>query len=123
MRCPKCHSLMEKVPTQEGVVDRCTQCKGLWFEMLEHEDLKDYASVVDAGSAELGERYNKVEDIKCPVCPNSKMLKMVDALQPHIWFESCPTCYGRFFDAGEFLDVSERTVGDFIKKLSVKARG
>ena len=122
MNCPKCKAAMEKVTNKEGVIDRCTQCNGLWFDMLEHEDLKRFAEVVDTGNAEVGARYNIIDQIYCPTCPNSKMLRMVDAKQPHIWFESCPTCYGRFYDAGEFLDASVLSVGDFFKRLLAKER-
>ena len=122
MQCPKCKSNMEKVPTQDGVIDRCVSCKGLWFDMLEHEDLKSYANVLDVGSPEVGETYNKIDRINCPSCPNSPMTRMVDPGQPHIWLERCPTCFGSFFDAGEFRDLSKLTFGDFIKRFSVTAR-
>ncbi len=90
--------------------------------MREHEDLKEIAEGVDTGDPEVGKKYNEIGDIYCAVCPNSKMIRMVDAEQSHIWFESCPTCYGRFYDAGELIDFSEHTIGDFIKKFTVKER-
>ena len=40
MKCPKCGADMEKVTHQAIEVDRCTGCKGIWFDMLEHEHLK-----------------------------------------------------------------------------------
>jgi hypothetical protein len=39
---------------------------------------------------------------------------MVDPAQPDIWFESCPVCHGTFFDAGEFRDWKDRTLGEFL---------
>ena len=122
MQCPKCRCDMEKAPTPGGVIDRCVNCKGMWFEMLEDQDLKPYAGEVDTGSAEVGAHFNKIDRIKCPTCPDSQLIRMVDADQPHIWFESCPVCYGRFFDAGEFRDFSEITVADVLKRFSTKAR-
>lgn len=122
MQCPKCHASMEEVSTPEGSADRCTACKGLWFDMLEHEDLKSYARVIDTGDAGSAKDYNRIDRIDCPVCRGSRMIRMVDPQQPHIWFESCPTCYGRFFDAGEFRDLAEHTVRDFVRRLSAKAR-
>jgi uncharacterized protein len=122
MQCPKCQAAMEKVPTHEGVADRCTACKGLWFDMLEYEDMKASANVVDVGDAQAGKQYNKIDRIDCPVCPNTRLLRMVDPGQPHIWFESCPVCYGRFYDAGEFRDFSTRTIVDFFRQFSAKAR-
>ena len=40
LTCPKCKAAMEKVDFQTVVVDRCTGCRGLWFDNLEHEKLK-----------------------------------------------------------------------------------
>ncbi|MCB1599065.1 MAG: zf-TFIIB domain-containing protein [Lysobacterales bacterium] len=122
MQCPKCQADMEKVATAHGVVDRCTACKGLWFDLMEHEELKADADIIDIGSEELGRRHNAIDRIHCPVCPNSQMLRMVDPQQPHIWFESCPVCYGRYFDAGEFRDLSEHSLGDLFKRWRAKAR-
>jgi len=122
MKCPKCDGMMEKVSVSAGVVDRCTKCMGLWLDNLEHQEMKSFAAAVDIGDAAVGAQYNEVDNIKCPVCPNSKLIRMVDPKQSHIWFESCPTCYGRFFDAGEFRDLAQHTLGDFFKGLFAKAR-
>ncbi len=117
MKCPKCESPMEQVQTPYADLERCTSCKGLWLDMLEHEDLREIAEGVDIGDPEVGKKYNEKGDINCPVCPNSRMLRMVDAKQPHIWYESCPTCYGRFYDAGELIDLSRKTLGDLVRDL------
>jgi len=118
MICPKCSAEMETVHYQNIEVDRCTKCFGIWFDMLELEDLKVMkgSETIDIGSAAVGKKYNKIQDIKCPVC-NAEMIKMVDKKQPHIWYESCSVCYGVFFDAGEFRDYKEETVLDFFKDL------
>jgi len=117
MKCPKCKSAMEQVNTPFADIERCTSCKGLWLDDFEHEELKQIAEGVDIGDAEVGKSFNKIDKIDCPVCANSRLIRMVDNAQPHIWFESCPTCYGRFYDAGELVDLSELTLTDFVKKL------
>lgn len=123
MDCPKCDSKMEKVTFKEIEVDRCTGCKGLWFDMLEHEDLKhiEDSENIDTGDAATGRQYNKIDKINCPVC-NSSMIRMVDQDQSHIWFESCSTCYGVFFDAGEFRDYKEVSIMDFIRDIITRER-
>ena len=35
--------------TAHGVVDRRTACKGLWFDLMEHEELKVDADIIDIG--------------------------------------------------------------------------
>ena len=122
MKCPKCEGNMEQVKTAYADIDRCTVCQGLWLDMLEYKDVKAIADDVDIGAPELGKKFNEIEDIYCPVCANSKMLKLVDPRQPHIRFESCATCYGRFYDAGEFKDLAHETFSDFIKMLMTGER-
>lgn len=122
MQCPKCQAPMEKVATAHGVVDRCTACMGLWFDLMEHEEMKADAELIDVGSAAEGRKHNTIDRIPCPVCPNTTLLRMVDPQQPHIWFESCPICYGRYFDAGEFRDLSANTLSDLFKRWRTKAR-
>lgn len=102
MKCPKCEAAMEAV-TIEGIeVNRCVSCQGLWFDMLEDEALRPIAAAVDTGKSATGAKYNPIDRINCPLCANTQPLRMVDPQQSHIWFESFPSCYGRFFDAGEF---------------------
>lgn len=123
LACPKCAAGMHRRDYDAGSAYRCGGCEGLWFPMLEHEALREEADVVDVGCEVAGARYNAVDRIQCPACAHdAPLVRMVDAQQPHIWFESCKTCYGRFYDAGEFRDFAEITVEDFVKRLSVKAR-
>ena len=57
MQCPKCHAAMERIPYQTSHVDRCTQCRGLWFAMVEHERLKDAAAVMATEPITVQLRY------------------------------------------------------------------
>ena len=123
MKCPKCDAEMQVVEYQGISVDRCSSCKGLWFNMLEHEHLK---AIKGSESIDLGKtRGRKGKDERKPIaCPACKMqlIRMVDRLQPHIWYEACTSCYGVFFDAGEFRDYKEKTVLDFFRDLFAKER-
>ena len=123
MNCPKCSATMEKVQYESIEVDRCTDCKGIWFDMLEHEHLKalEGSEEIDIGDPEVGKQTNIVDQITCPVC-GTRMIRMVDGRQPHIWFESCTVCYGVFFDAGEFRDYKQETILDFFKDLFSQQR-
>jgi len=114
---------MEKVAYGEIKVDRCTDCRGLWFDMLEHEHLKaiEDSESIDIGDPEIGKRFDKLRAVDCPHC-QTKMIPMVDLQQPHICYEACTVCYGVFFDAGEFKDYKEITITDFFKDLLAKRR-
>lgn len=118
MQCPKCESEFDTFTYANVEVDRCTGCGGIWFDALEKEELERIkaAGSIDAGDERVGEQYNEMRNINCPKC-GVKMLKMVDRTQFHIEFESCPTCYGNFFDAGEFKDLGKFTVVERFKQM------
>ena len=118
MQCPKCDAEFEKVVFHDIEVDRCTGCRGLWFDMLEKEDLVKIkgSESIDVGPDQVGESYDLQRDINCPVC-HQKMIPMVDKDQFHIHYESCATCYGTFFDAGEFRDLKDQTVAERFSQM------
>ena len=111
MQCPKCEGEFEKIVFSNIVVDRCQNCKGLWFDMLEKDDLVQIegSEIIDVGSDQVGDQYREMREIDCPVC-EQPMIPMVDKDQFHIKYESCPLCFGTFFDAGEFRDLKELSV-------------
>jgi len=123
MDCPKCSAQMKKETYYDIEIDRCSNCRGFWFDEFEKSDLlqKEGIATIDDGDAETGKLYNRVDRIKCPRC-DAPMIRLSDPKQPHIWFEECAVCGGSFFDAGEFKDLAEETIGDFFKALFRKER-
>ena len=68
MKCPKCGEDFKAVFYEGVEVDRCSGCHGLWFDMLEKEDLKGIkgAESIDIGEKKVGEERNKNRKIDCP---------------------------------------------------------
>ena len=99
------------------VVDRCTNCQGLWFDEGEAELLKSkwMGDALDTGSASEGKKWDTVDDISCPRC-SKDMVKASDPDQPHIWYEVC-TDHGMFMDAGEFTDFKNETLADWFRSM------
>lgn len=120
MLCPKCASPTEVTAYDEIRVDRCTNCKGLWFDSGELESLRkdtwmaDY--ILDTGDAKVGKKFNRVDKVSCPRC-GQEMNEEADADQGHIIYESCPQGHGTFLDAGEFTDLLHKTFWDRFKRL------
>lgn len=123
MRCPKCRSDMEQTNYDGTEIDRCSICSGLWFDAGEVEALlnKEAAVAIDTGSARTGRRANQIDHYDCPRCGGT-MVQKVDPQQQHIHYETCSSCAGSFFDAGEFLDLSQVTISDFFKRLVTPSR-
>ncbi len=118
MNCPKCQAAMEPVTFDEVTVDRCTNCKGIFFDATESRQLKHKkgAESIDTGDTRVGRQMDKITDIECPRC-KTKMIRMVDVDQHHIDYEACTVCFGIFLDAGEFKDLKNFTISDYLKGL------
>ena len=114
---------MDAVPVGSVDVDRCPACGGMWFDAFEDEAVREAgaAATLDKGSAAAGKWHNRQGSIKCPH-GHGPLVRMVDRQQPHIWYESCAVCHGKFFDAGEFKDVAEHSLGDLFKRWRAKER-
>lgn len=123
MNCPKCNKEMKINHFQTVEYSQCPQCSGLWFDALEAEELVEIkdAAAIDTGNPKEGAKMNNKRHIKCPVC-NVALYAVHDIKQPHIMLESCPSCHGTFFDAGEFKDFCEETFMDRIKDWRAKRR-
>lgn len=136
MQCPKCHAPMDPVPGTEETVQRCGSCKGMWFEIMAHEQLREEAERIDlvepaprpAADETFDPTAPAAQVILCPACGHYPLIHMVDPHQPHIRFESCKFCYGRFYDAGEFRDFAdeseyETAIDRLLKRIAPLAEG
>ncbi len=118
MECPKCQANMEEITYGRNMtIDRCTNCKGIWFDVGEAEILRGkwMSEFLDSGDPRIGKQYDKIVDINCPRC-GKKMDKIADPKQTHIWYEACEE-HGMYFDAGEFTDYKYETFLDKIRGL------
>jgi len=108
---------MEEVTHGDIVIDRCTHCKGLWFDEDEAHHLKklDDSHTLDIGDAREGWKWDSFADINCPRC-GKEMEKAADHRQKHIWFEICHE-HGMFMDAGEFKDFKFESLLDRFRSL------
>lgn len=111
MECPKCQARMEQVRFEDVEVDRCVRCGGLWFDRLEHEELKRRpgSEEIDTGPTWQASMHDSQEKVYCPV-DGTLMVPMVDPGKPPVRMESCPVCQGAFFDAGEFTDWKPNSI-------------
>ena len=118
MDCPKCNVGMEAASFGGIDVDRCTQCKGLWFDAGEVDALKEIpgSEALDGASGSSTSEAG-AGPVECPRC-RTHMIRMSVPRQPHIQYASCTVCFGSFFDAGEFTDLKELTVVEWLKSLA-----
>jgi Zn-finger nucleic acid-binding protein len=125
LQCPKCKAPMDQVQIERTQVDRCTSCRGLWFDALEDQDIRETegAEALDApaaGPAPTPAR-TKRSIFDCPRC-QVPMFVMVDRMGRRIQYESCGQCHGKFLDAGEFKALEPRGVTATMRRLFRKQR-
>ena len=103
MNCPKCNSTMDTINFNNIEVDRCTDCKGIWFDAGEKEALK-----AESGSEEVDAQQDAASiegnEIDCPKCSVRMFSNTKDLGGKWLTYEYCDACGGAFFDPGEFED-------------------
>jgi Zn-finger nucleic acid-binding protein len=97
---------MEKVTYEKIEVDRCTQCKGIYFDQFEKNQLLKMkgSEAIDIGDSKVGEKNDDAENVKCPRC-SEQMTTMVSSGRRRVSFDCCMNCGGSYFDAGEFRSL------------------
>ena len=123
MNCPRCINRgMEKVNAAGVTLDRCSVCGGIWCDAKE---ARQVLGAGEAGSVDISARTeaaNTERLLHCPRCMQT-MNRFKVKNQQHIVLDQCLSCYGTFYDAGELVDASENSVGDFFKDLKAKIFG
>jgi len=106
--CPRCNVGM-KLETRLGVeVDKCPECKGIWFDNNELDKLSGGRALEGAifTARVLG------KELKCPACGDIDMHYMT---VEGVTIDHCPTCDGVWLDDGELkklrLAAPERQYG------------
>jgi uncharacterized protein len=103
MHCPKCQTdSLTPTTVREISVDRCTACRGTWFDAQEllallHEEYRHLTPLRgESGSAAHNERLGK--------CPRdaTPLLRMYSAINPAVIVDTCLQCQGIWLDGGEF---------------------
>jgi Zn-finger nucleic acid-binding protein len=109
---------MDRISFHQIEIDRCPGCHGIWFDILEHQDLKKVggSEKIDVG-AENATISGEGKTLDCPRC-HIRMSPTHDTEQPHIVYEKCSHCCGVFFDAGEFTDFKERKLAERLRYWS-----
>ena len=116
MNCPKCAmALTRKYYKGMIEVDYCPNCRGMWLDFNELDQLEDVAFDEDEYKGSLVHRECDV-DCKCPVC-GGHMHEFQYRLYD-LKLDLCPENHGFWLDAGEDERVIEimRTHHDRINR-------
>jgi Zn-finger nucleic acid-binding protein len=108
---------MEAIEYEGVEVDRCKNCKGIWFDVGESEWLfgEDAATAIDTGDPSVGLHTNQIDRYRCPRCDGG-MMRRTDSRKNGIQYEECTSCRGLFLDAGEFTDLIKGAISEIRNK-------
>lgn len=109
LKCPACSNRLTPITLIADyslVLDHCEHCGGLWFDYLEVEEVLHDHSLYSQLKFPKPAQTNKTSNVEryCPHCATTKLEKlMLDGVD----VDECPTCRGRWLDAGEILELAK----------------
>lgn len=115
MKCPVCLSELIPVESRTGMLDKCPNCRGVWFDSGEFIDSVVTLTENDKIKAPLPQLFksrsiqpvNSVDesDKICPRC-NQKLIKFNYGYDSNVILDKCLTCQGIWADETEIREVA-----------------
>jgi len=103
MKCPKCTEETLAIASVQGIdVDRCTNCRGIWFD---EQELPRLLQVTPQDLTPLrGGSVQEDLNTKRGSCPRdaTPLLRVYSAQNPSVVVDACTQCRGIWLDGGEF---------------------
>lgn len=123
--CPACGgNLIANAFADKIAYSKCDACAGLLMTQTAFEQLKAAwlsESVVDSEPPSIGLPVSNQTVKHCPQC-HEEMTTMVDPEQSHVCLDCCASCDLLFFDAGEFTDLKQLTLMDYVWSFMAKLK-
>lgn len=131
MDCLRCNSSMKKMTLDGVLVDKCSNCQGIWLdsnelEMLKFDDGKEKEDLMLEARKELVQEKKRLLTT-VGMCPKCQRHSLKTFHRSGVEIDQCPACYGLFFDHGELQKViakEDNGVKKFLygikKKLNLK---
>jgi Zn-finger nucleic acid-binding protein len=125
MDCPRCSVEMSEITRNDGTLQRCADCGGLWVDVTDLNKLLLHANL-PALSA-LGGFVN-VDEITgmCPAC-NVDMVVVEGGERRSVSYDTCESCGGIWVDAEEDepaaeidWNTAEKQIVRFFKRFGKK---
>ena len=91
MNCPRCSAALAVRQFKDIEVDRCPDCKGIWLDYHEMEDLEDSAVREDIVKG-MRDYARGTGDLPCPHC--SAMMDVFNYRAHNLPIEHCPNDHG-----------------------------
>ena len=110
MNCPQCQQPMTKKSRGDVTLDACPQCRGLWFDSGEIDDLKDQLAPPELRWTDFDLWRHQAgfevsfDPLHCPRCPDTALTTIADK-QSDTTVRFCPRCQGSWMTAEDFAGI------------------
>ena len=120
MNCPRCDVARDEKKVKDIEIDHCPQCKGLWLDFHELDQLEDHSMDEDASKGML-EYSRRESDISCPHC--SEVMETFNYRAHNLPIDHCKNQCGYWLDEGEekkVLEIMNQRVQDLKRSSSAQ---
>ena len=120
LNCPRCKVALNEKKFKDIDVDHCPQCKGLWLEFHELDQLEDHSMDSDDTKGML-EYARRESDISCPHC--DELMETFNYRAHNLPIDHCTNEHGYWLDEGEekkVLDIMKQRVRDLKRSSSAE---
>ncbi len=104
MNCPRCDVALNEKSLKGIEIDHCPECRGLWLDFHELDQLEDHAMDED-NSKGMIEYARRESDISCPHC--NEVMETFNYRAHDLPIDHCKNQCGYWLDEGEEKKVLE----------------
>lgn len=105
MDCPRCTVEMAEIPGDDGTMQRCSDCGGLWVEPADLNRILLHANL-PALSAIGGWANPEEMTGQCPAC-HVDLVVVEGGEKRSLAYDTCESCGGSWVDGPDVDDVPE----------------
>ena len=120
MNCPRCDVALDEKTFKGIEIDHCPECKGLWLDFHELDQLEDHAMDDDERKGMI-EYARRESDISCPHC--HEVMETFNYRAHDLPIDHCKNQHGYWLDEDEekkVLDIMKQRVQDLKRSSSAE---
>jgi len=121
LNCPRCNDVaLDEKSLKDIDIDHCPECKGLWLDLREMDQLEDNAMNEDEKKGMM-EYARRESNISCPKC--HEVMETFNYRANDLPIDHCRNQHGYWLDEGEekkILAVMKQRVQDLKRSSSAE---
>lgn len=119
MNCPRCKSNLNprQITNVNQVieVDQCENCKGIWFDESELEQIENISEPKIWEFRSIPSEYEQLTALYCPKCTGHPLMKKSEHSRDRkVILDYCENCNGIWLDHGELEAIQQENLLQFV---------